>query len=74
MEENNESHLKEWFDYEVKGEFSIKKIEEKEEIPKGSLAKFVSGERPYLGISKEKIFTWAKSRGYNPTQQYNPIV
>ena len=72
--EQNTTHLKEWFDYEVKGEFSIKKVEEKEGIPHGSLAKFQSGERSYLGIAEDRVFAWAKRRGYNPDYQYNPIV
>lgn len=71
---NNLEHLKEWFDYEVKGEFSLLKVEQKEGLVRACLSKFVSGERSYLGRSENQVFNWAKRRGYNPEQQYNPIV
>ena len=71
---NDLKHLKEWFDFEVKGEFSLSKVEEKEGLVNTSLSKFVSGERSYLGRSESQIFNWAKRRGYNSEQQYNPIV
>lgn len=71
---NDINHLKEWFDFEVKGEFSLSKVEQKEGLVRASLSKFVSGERTYLGRSESQVFEWAKRRGYNRQQQYNPIV